>query len=265
MMRAQAIDPHVTSTLIRTSRVLAYCVILNSFLLTAYKRSIYLYGISPIETEQARSDKGSQQGRTSFTAKSQRNSPARLFISDRTVSLDPNTSRPWLSDLTLPQPPYKLILTDIGWNHQNRTLGLQFSRFKRSRELLQGMLDHPYFDPTIQWSQVVNGTQTLDTNTSRYYVFLDVETCFESNYPFYGGGTSANSDLEGGRIETPLSQHPCFNVINCHYIYTAMDTIYKFPKATLVVYNCRGNGPGPEFRKERLMTKQLSLVSESTK
>ncbi|GKY93015.1 hypothetical protein MPSEU_000270000 [Mayamaea pseudoterrestris] len=184
------------------------------------------------------------------------------FINDPTIRLDPNVSRPWMYDPALPQPTYKLILTDIGWNQVNVTKGLLSSRSLRSRELLQGTVDHPNFDPSVRWSQIVDGTLSLDKRT-QYYVFLDVETCFESNYPFYGKGFLANSDVEGGRLFTPGYSHICYDTKNCHYLFTALRTIHKYPNAIMVIYNCRGLGPGPAFRKQQATSKQLSLVAES--
>lgn len=184
-----------------------------------------------------------------------------VSINDRTIRLDPNIPRPWLDTSKISSPPYKLILTDIGWNHPNTTVGLTFSRILRSRELMQGLVDHPYFDPTVSWSKVVKGEQMIDPNT-QHYVFLDIESCFESNYPYYGGGFLKNSDVKGGRIALDPWNHPCFNLDRCQHVVDVLDTVHKFPNMMLVVYNCRGLGPGAVFRKS-VTSMQLSLVAES--
>jgi hypothetical protein len=39
-------------------------------------------------------------------------------------------------------------LTNFGWNNPDRAFGLKFRRFARERELFQGVINHPWFNPT---------------------------------------------------------------------------------------------------------------------
>ena len=126
----------------------------------------------------------------------------------------------------------------------------------------------------------------------RYYVFLDVETCFESNYPNYGGSYESNSDTRAGR--SIRGRGECYNIQSCSFIKQTLNsplfrqarslrqqqlradaTAMKMDPAvtrrgssavgpaTLVYFDCRGNGPPLSFRKAQSST-QISLVSLSS-
>ncbi|GKY94814.1 hypothetical protein MPSEU_000446600 [Mayamaea pseudoterrestris] len=185
------------------------------------------------------------------------------LLNDPTIPLSPHVPRVYLDKRHT--PPYKLILSDYGWNHPDITKGLQYPRSLRMRELLQGIVDHSHFDPTIHWSDVVSVKQSLDPNI-RYYIFFDVELCFMSNYPRYGTQGDMfynNADLAGGRTYKTLAKNECFNIKNCHYIPTALETVHKYPNALLVAPECRGWGPSPGYRAT-VSSKQLALVSSSS-
>ena len=109
--------------------------------------------------------------------------PFNIHLNDRTIRLSPNVRRPWVSyhqGETVERPKRKLILTDFGWNHPNQTYALSsFSRSIRSRELLQGYVDHPDFDPFFKWSDSVEGEIAIDP-TMEYVVLMDIESKFWS-------------------------------------------------------------------------------------
>jgi hypothetical protein len=92
-----------------------------------------------------------------------------------------------------------LVLTDYGWNQRNQTEAIKLYRGIRMRELIQGVVDHEWFHPTA-WTDVNLGKRKV-SNTTRYYVFLDRDTCAESNYPHYNHGRYRNRDSAFGRGE----------------------------------------------------------------
>lgn len=185
------------------------------------------------------------------------------LLNDPTIPLSPHVPRAFL-ERHGKKVDYKIILSDYGWNHPDIHRGLQFPRSLRMRELLQGVVDHYHFDPTVHWSDVVAGRQPLDPEM-RYYIFFDVELCFMSNYPRYGTTGDMfknNADLAGGRAYKPLHENQCFNIINCHYITEALETVHRYPKALLVAPECRGWGPSKGYRAA-VPSGQLALVSSS--
>jgi hypothetical protein len=106
----------------------------------------------------------------------------------------------------------------------------------------------------------------------RYYVFLDVETCFESNWPSFGAGDRKNVDTVGNRSVERRSESPCYNIQHCRFMRLAVRT--KFFKkafknkttATLVAFECRGDaGPRVQFRKRISKNWPLALVTISSK
>jgi hypothetical protein len=186
-------------------------------------------------------------------------------INDVTIQLS-NVSRPWLDapfgrSQSQP-PPAKILLTDYGWNHPDPVHGLKHFRTIRQRELLQAIVDHEWFDPRIDWNQIVDGTTKLDPRT-RYYVFLDVETCFESNYPVYAG---ENADRTGSRrVATDKTKETCYNLNTCTYVQDALDVLNRQSptvQAILIVMECRGQGPPVNYRRNHPYD-NLALVSLS--
>jgi hypothetical protein len=93
---------------------------------------------------------------------------------DQTIDWDADLHRPWL-DKSAPDPPAMLLLTTFGWNQPNQTAGLELYRGYRTREFLDGIVNHPWFHPTA-WEDI-NSQRIEVSNTTRYYVFLDIEQC----------------------------------------------------------------------------------------
>ena len=75
--------------------------------------------------------------------------PASL-VNDKTLTWDPIMYRPWLDQNLSPgkRPPAMLMLSTIGYNQQNQTKALQMPRSIRDTELLNGVINHPWFHPT---------------------------------------------------------------------------------------------------------------------
>jgi hypothetical protein len=119
----------------------------------------------------------------------------------------------------IPKPKYMLLLTNYGWNHPDqKKVGLSFTRCLRSTEYLQAIVQHPYFHPTFYTTHLephvkakslgssssLGSIPALDLDpTVTYYLFLDVETCYECNYPYYGKGYYGNCDTTGNRQRIP--------------------------------------------------------------
>ena len=78
-----------------------------------------------------------------------------------------------------------VLLTNFGWNQPNVTAGLEIYRGLRTRMLVHGIINHPWFHPTA-WEDINSGRLQVSP-TTRYYVFLDRDTCLEMNCPNYMG------------------------------------------------------------------------------
>jgi hypothetical protein len=131
---------------------------------------------------------------------------SQLFLNDRTLRLSPYVDRLWLHDgFFLPElpesekPSTKLILTDFGWNQPKQGNGKTLVRSIRQRQLIQAVIDHPLFDPNFKWSDLEAATSSNFSKNLQYFAFMDVETCFESNYPNYEGSFEPNFDSAGSR------------------------------------------------------------------
>ena len=197
------------------------------------------------------------------------------YVNDPTMRLSPYVDRPWLeyhfgvfeneAAREAAKPRRKLVLADFGWNSKNISKGLEFPRVVRSREILQAYLDHPDFDPTFQWSDALDGTTKIDPEV-QYVAMLDVETCFESNYPGYYNALSGNYDQHAGRIRKSPNMQPCYNIPGCTYIKEALSSplFTNHTKNKLIVIECRGNGPPPKYRQTMEKSPQLTLVSISS-
>lgn len=212
----------------------------------------------------------------------------RFMLNDRTLRLSPFVDHLWLhnGDL-LPKlsskdmPSAKIVLTDFGWNQVDQVKGLKFTRSIREKELMQGVIDHPLFDPTFHWSDTMERMSMPAKNSSnstlhhpesvidpniRYYVFLDLETCFDSNYPNYVSNFEPNADREGGRAFVPTGENDCFFLGKCSYVQKVLESplFQQNPNTTkLIFFSCRGNGPDPNFRGRQQKSPQLSIVSLS--
>lgn len=186
-------------------------------------------------------------------------------LNDMTIELSPYICRPWLMAVDddddtkkKKKPPYKLLLTNFLWNSPKRLKAWNTSRTIRTRELLQSVVDHPYFDPH-GWEDYALFHKPIDPSV-RYYIFLDVETCYESNYPSYGHGLEKNLDRVGGRSVSNVLGN-CYNIKNCEFIDQAFQSPLFGGNITslLVFFDCRGfSNP----RTLQLSTK-LALVSIS--
>lgn len=98
------------------------------------------------------------------------------LLNDKTLPWDSTATRGWLQDSTT-QPPAMMLLTSVGWNNVNQTWGSQIYRGMRMRQLMDGIINHPWFHPTA-WQALNDGSMEI-SNTTRYYVFLDRDTCGE--------------------------------------------------------------------------------------
>lgn len=99
---------------------------------------------------------------------------SRSLLNDQTIPWDSSVTRAWL-DPNVPNPPGMLLLTNFGWNKANQTDALGYYRGTRTRELVEGIVNHPWFHPTA--FQDINSGRMSISNTTRLYLFLDAETC----------------------------------------------------------------------------------------
>jgi hypothetical protein len=187
------------------------------------------------------------------------NSSTLLNLYDNTVIWDPAVNRSWLDPAAL-DPPAMLLLTNFAWNHPNQTYGIQQYRGIRSAELYEGIVNHPWFHPTA-WEDIENGRMQI-SNSTRYYVFFDFETCREHNYPYYGYGPMANRDLKLGRGDT-LDDFD-------RYIEKLFSlTIFQLPNVKGILFDCGGNGPNKQLKMVRRVTSRMKLniafISESVR
>jgi Exostosin family len=191
----------------------------------------------------------------------------RSTVLDPTISLPPCLFRPWIDQdrSSLPTPPIKLIATNFGWNSKDSLL---YARSRRSRELWEAVLKHPLFDPAADWDEysATGDRQRLDPRGTRYYVFLDVETCFESNYPTFGATDyEINFDTDGGRRFHLKEESECYEVELCSYIARVLSSdFFRRTDATLVYFDCRGRGIPTAFRRHKQTSNQLAFASLSS-
>lgn len=173
-------------------------------------------------------------------------------LHDQTLNWSLTVERQWLG--TKKRPRAMLLLTNFGWNQPNQTAGLEIYRCLRTRYLVNGVINHPWFHPTA-WEEINSGAMKLSP-TVRYYVFLDRETCAERNYPYYSGGRSGNRDSMAGRAE-------CCG-FHQHFIHEIMNsTVLSSPNAKLILFECGGHGPKPHFKQDRAWYNGSRLVFAS--
>jgi Exostosin family len=165
------------------------------------------------------------------------------------------------------RPPAMLLLTNYGWNHPNQTTGLNLYRGVRPKELVQGVINHPWFHP-MDWTNAIQHYYTTvknDNNNNsttpppRYYVFLDYETCLERNYPWYGWGLEKNADTEYNRTNSSATTHKNPTLPSLTALHQqVMDMIVVKesnatadqhlqhhsppPSVTFISFHCGGNG-----------------------
>ena len=124
----------------------------------------------------------------------------RRLINDVTLPWNETMHRPWLGEEkteTNNLPSTMILMTTYGWNHPNQNIGLTLPRSIRERKLYSALVNHPLFHPTA-WQDIKSKSLPIRNNTN-YYVFLDLMTCPETNYPVYGGGAEKNWDFEFNR------------------------------------------------------------------
>lgn len=118
-------------------------------------------------------------------------------INDKTLCWDASVQRQWLSATSKTHPPAMLLLTNYGWQNPKARVRRRYHRSVRSRELTEGVVNHPWFHPGA-YAKFVNGELPVHPSLT-YYIFLDFETCEEGNYPNYLQGVQANLDTYGER------------------------------------------------------------------
>jgi hypothetical protein len=112
-------------------------------------------------------------------------------LHDKTLPWNGSIRRLWL-DPAGRKPPAMLLLTNIGWNQENQTLGSQEYRGMRARQFMDGIINHEWF--SNEWEALNHGRIPI-SNTTRYYVFVDRDMCKEKNFPKYGFGITPTSTL----------------------------------------------------------------------
>jgi hypothetical protein len=168
----------------------------------------------------------------------------------------------------------QILTTNYGWNQNHPTVGLQFGRSVRQAELWEGIQAH-----TAYWSEgwqyyLQTTASTTIPNSHRYYVFLDVETCFEAMYPRYVQNIAANSDLRNGR--RPLSSSgglapklralcPVIDYVLQSPLFRRGATSNNTNDAHLVLFDCRPYGPSSCLSRQDnpQLDHRVSLVSLS--
>ena len=179
-------------------------------------------------------------------------------IRDRTVPWRKRVNRLWLNE-SARNPPAMLLLTKYGWNQRNPYIGRVWGRSLLTRKLLQGIMNHPWFHPTA-WDGLRLGNMRLSKST-RYYVFLDMETCGDKNYPHYGNKIK-NLDQIGKRGRRHGTSHP-------DEIKDALNSsIMALPNSRIVIFDCNGYTRSKEienqfWRREWNKDERLVLMSES--
>jgi hypothetical protein len=183
--------------------------------------------------------------------------------------------------------PYRIIHTNLGWNHPTPHVGLKFGRTLFATELYHGIQQQKEYDSNgMAWLQPPPSSlpnrwvwppwlQSSSSSLSLFtYVFMDVETCFEQIWPHYGGGLTANSDATGGRTRISSSGGIRRLVADqaCPYVQHVLDHSPLFRKTTnrharLVLFDCGYHGPTPpcfsRTANPGYMDDRVSLVSLS--
>jgi hypothetical protein len=178
------------------------------------------------------------------------------------------------SVLLYPSPPrnqegrLRVMTTNYGWDQQDKTkttIGMNFGRSVRQAELWEGIRAHSaYWEDGWQFQ-----SSRVAQKDHRYYVFLDVETCFESQYPHYVQNIAANSDLRNGR--NPISSSGGL-MPKLRSLCPIVDAVLATPlfrsgnnNTHLVLFDCRPFGPKSclSRRDNSNLDHRVSLVSLS--
>ncbi len=110
----------------------------------------------------------------------------------------------------------EILLTDFGWmNAAHPDVAESEPRSKWGALMQAAIQDHPWYNPT-GWAEVVASSSSFSSSSSRKrrnnsnstaavrlskktrYVFLDVETCGEPNWPIYVPGDGPETPMPGG-------------------------------------------------------------------
>lgn len=186
------------------------------------------------------------------------NRPIKSPLNDKSIPWDASIKRLWLKVDLNDRPEALITITSTGWNHPNQTFGLTEFRTKRSRELVQGIINHPWFHPTA-WDDIIARRWEPPEGT-RVYVFMDTETCGEKNWPSYGKGLEHNGDDVLNRTLDWRKFHP--NAPLKQIMGT--DLMKDNPDVKLIVFDC--GGFGPEYRcldRGKQNSPKISLASIS--
>ena len=193
------------------------------------------------------------------------------LLNDESLQLliDPNVTHLWLHhdrpNTSITTPPGMLLLTNVGWNHPNKKIGLQFARMKRQTRLIQSIINHPWFHPTA-WEDMKTGKMVIDPNV-RYYVFPDWATCYDVHWPTYMG-FGENLDLRNNRTDNiPWSHrndydYDTFNLFNTHPLFLRRNASNH---SLVVELNCHEFGPAEwRLKKRNELNIPLAFASMST-
>ena len=191
------------------------------------------------------------------------------LIHDDTLPWNTTMRRHWLdyqhSDGGT-QPSSMLLLTSFGWNQPNQTKGLEYARSLGERKLYTTIVNHPLFHPTA-WEDISSGAMPVLENVN-YYVFLDLHSMRNLNYPHYAGGYEKNQDHLFNRTGI-LTKY-----VMCHEKGLHMPDAVLFREtkkssttnATLILFDGRGwGGCSSEKKKGRKKERGLptSIASRS--
>ena len=210
---------------------------------------------------------------TSFIVTLNFHSILKLSVSEPTSSLiSLPVSTIGMAATYLESLPAQVLLTTFGWNHPDPYIARQTGRTKFQAGLNRGIEHHPWYNPG-GWK--AHSAKALPFNsTQRSYVFLDLETCYEENFPNYGWGLTANSDRENGRpyLSSSGGQIRHMKAV-CPVIDQILDSpMFQDPRtnhsSVLVLFDCGWNGP-PQWsclnrkHNSKLNQRHVSIVSES--
>lgn len=124
----------------------------------------------------------------------------------------------------------QITFTHYGWHSSN---GFHFPRVKATRQMYDAIVEHERYNE----SAFANATGEFP-----YYVFLDVETCGEINWPVMGGQSRPElfSDTENGRA---MFEQIYWKYIRMVVHKTLSSLAMSHPDSRLIVINCKGDGP----------------------
>lgn len=133
--------------------------------------------------------------------------------------------------------PPEILITDAGYFQIDKEKALRVPRSLRTKALIEGIQAHPWYNHTA-WEELRNGR--LQPDGRRRYIFLDIDTCADANWPFYGTGSrELNSDTAGGRPPISSVIALCRNlrkVLNSTFFNTSL---YNFPGVKLILFECQ--------------------------